>query len=161
MVNKIHVRISQMSQLLVCACFDWFPMPPSISSSTQFSVVTRSTTKIPQPSVYAPKSKSSCFRRKQYIQKVESRFLIHGKNYFCHCCSSIHMLQTTATKRPPTLTLTGARIFKQRLATIRKHCIGSDRESGARSQEPGARSQEPESSEQNSVENMTFRHSLR
>ena len=54
------------------------------------------------------------------------------------------MLQTT-TKRPPSLTLTGARIFKQRLATIRKDRIGS---------------QEPESSEQNSVENMTFRHSL-
>ena len=51
------------------------------------------------------------------------------------------------------LTLSGARIFKQRLATIRKHCIGS--------QEPGARSQEQESSEQNSVKNMTFRHSLR
>ena len=42
------------------------------------------------------------------------------------------MLQTT-TKRPPSLTLTGARIFKQRLATIRKHRIGS--------QEPGARFQ--------------------
>ena len=51
----------------------------------------------------------------------------------CHCCSSIHMLQTTTTKRPPSLTLSGARIFKQRLATIRKHCIGS--------QEPGARVQ--------------------
>ena len=46
----------------------------------------------------------------------------------------IGALQTT-TKRPPSLTLTGARIFKQRLATIRKHCIGS--------QEPGARSQIP------------------
>ena len=43
------------------------------------------------------------------------------------------MLQTTTTKRPPSLTLSGARIFKQRLATIRKHCIGS--------QEPGARVQ--------------------
>ena len=63
------------------------------------------------------------------------------------------MLQTTTTKRPPSLTLSGARIFKQRLATIGKHCIGSH--------EPGARSQEQESSEQNSVENMTFRHSLR
>ena len=58
------------------------------------------------------------------MRKVESRFVIHGKNYFCHCCSSIHLLQTT-TKRPPSLTLTGARIFKQRLATIRKHRIGS------------------------------------
>ena len=44
------------------------------------------------------------------------------------------MLQTT--RRPPFLTLTGARIFKQRLATIRKHRIGSDRESGARNQSP-------------------------
>ena len=35
------------------------------------------------------------------------------------------MLQTTTTKRPPSLTLSGARIFKQRLATIRKHRIGS------------------------------------
>ena len=70
------------------------------------------------------------------MRKVESRFVIHGNNYFCYCCSSIHMLQTT-TKSPPSLTLTGARIFKQRLATIRKHRIGS------RSQEPGARSQEP------------------
>ena len=61
------------------------------------------------------------------------------------------MLQIT-TKRPPSLTLTGARIFKQRLATIWKHRIGS--------QEPGARSQEPESVEQN-MKNMTFRHSLR
>ena len=61
------------------------------------------------------------------------------------------MLQTT-TKRPPSLTLTGARIFKQRLATTRKHRIGS--------QESGVRSQEPESSEQN-MKNMTFRHSLR
>ena len=43
--------------------------------------------------------------------------------------------------------------FKAAVATIRKHRIGS--------QEPGARSQERESSEQNSVENMTFRHSLR
>ena len=43
------------------------------------------------------------------------------------------MLQTTTTKRPPSLTLSGARIFKQRLATIRKHRIGS--------QEPGARVQ--------------------
>ena len=70
---------------------------------------------------------------KKTIRKVESRSLIHGKNYFCHCCSSIHMLQTTTTKRPPFLTLTGARIFKQRLATILKHRIGS--------QEPGARVQ--------------------
>ena len=67
------------------------------------------------------------------------------------------MLQTTTTKRPPSLTLSGARIFKQRLAT--KETLY--REPGARSQEPGARSQEQESSEQNSVENMTFRHSLR
>ena len=60
------------------------------------------------------------------------------------------MLQTTTTKRPPSLTLSGARIFKQRLAT--KETLY---------REPGARSQEQESSEQNSVENMTFRHSLR
>ena len=56
---------------------------------------------------------------------MKSRKLIfnwHGKNYFCHCCSSIHMLQTTMN-RPPSLTLTGARIFKQRLATIREHRI--------------------------------------
>ena len=77
------------------------------------------------------------------------------------------MLQTT-TKSPPSLTLTGARIFKQRLVTIGKHRIGSrsqepgarSQEPGARSQKPGARSQEPESSEQN-MKNMTFRHSLR
>ena len=50
------------------------------------------------------------------------------------------MLQTTTTKRPPSLTLSGTRIFKQRLATIRKHRIGSH-EPGARSQEPGARVQ--------------------
>ena len=49
------------------------------------------------------------------------------------------MLQTT-TKRPPSLTLTGARIFEQRLATTQKHRIGSQ-EPGARSQEPGARVQ--------------------
>ena len=42
------------------------------------------------------------------------------------------MLQTT-TKRPPSLTLTGARIFKQRLANIRKNRMWS--------QEPGARVQ--------------------
>ena len=59
--------------------------------------------------------------------------------------------KTTTTKRPPSLTLTGACIFKQRLATIRKEMY----------RESGARSQEPESSEQNSVENMTFRHSVR
>ena len=46
---------------------------------------------------------------------------------------SATVVAQTTTKRPPSLTLTGARIFKQRLATIRKHRIGS--------QEPGARVQ--------------------
>ena len=40
------------------------------------------------------------------------------------------------TKRPPSLTLTGARIFEQLLATIQKQLV-----SGVRSQETGARSQ--------------------
>ena len=64
---------------------------------------------------------------------------------------SATVVAQTTKKRPPSLTLTGARIFKQRLATIRKHRIGRESE---------ATSQEPESSEQN-MKNMTFRHALR
>ena len=38
---------------------------------------------------------------------------------------SATVVAQTTKKRPPSLTLTGARIFKQPLATIRKHRIGS------------------------------------
>ena len=49
--------------------------------------------------------------------------------------------QFTCCKRPTSLTLYGARIFKQRLPPHGNTVSGS--------QEPGARSQEPEFSEQN------------
>ena len=79
------------------------------------------------------------FRDFEILPKFSETHVFRGTIRHPYSCSSIHMLQTT-TKRPPSLTLTGARIFKQRLATIRKHGIGS--------QEPGPRTQEPDSSEQ-------------
>jgi len=50
-----------MPQLLAFARFDLFPMTSSMSRSLSFN----GATKIPHPSVYAPKSKLTHFRRTQ------------------------------------------------------------------------------------------------